>query len=288
MGRGTEADFVRSKREHICLITNHGYAGVDIPIGGAPDSGGQIIYVNEYARALDELGYKVTVFTRGGFPFFNKKKIRKGSEFLSPYARYVYVPGGGKEFILKEDIGNVLDEQLEWLYEFINREAALKKVKPYKYFLYVNTHYWDGAVLGDKLVERWQNDLFIEQVKILKFPKDIINKFYAERHKLSLSRNVNYFMGEIFFYYVRAGFNKKLPDNTEVLSFREDLIHGLTSITGIEKQKLELFLDEVIHEIQKLSKPVIFTFLIEKLGQFIISKKLPSLLRSLQKLNTHV
>ena len=54
----------------IALITNHGYGGCEIPVGGAPDTGGQNFYVNTLARKLGLLGYKVTIFARGGFPLF--------------------------------------------------------------------------------------------------------------------------------------------------------------------------------------------------------------------------
>ncbi len=69
MAGSKEEVFARAERPQIALITNHGYGGVEIPIGGAPDTGGQNVYVNQLATALDELGFKVTVFARGGFPF---------------------------------------------------------------------------------------------------------------------------------------------------------------------------------------------------------------------------
>ena len=45
----------------MALITNHGYGGPDIPVGGAPDTGGQNNYVNTLAAKLEVLGYKVTI-----------------------------------------------------------------------------------------------------------------------------------------------------------------------------------------------------------------------------------
>ena len=82
--------FINLQRPNLALITNHGYGGAVIPVGGAPDTGGQNLYVNAYAEALDKLGYKVTIYARGGFPFFNSERIRKGQEFLSPNIRYIY------------------------------------------------------------------------------------------------------------------------------------------------------------------------------------------------------
>ena len=68
----------QSKRPAVALITNHGYAGAEIPVGGALDTGGQNLYVNSLARALDALGYRVTIFARGGFPHFGSNRLRRG------------------------------------------------------------------------------------------------------------------------------------------------------------------------------------------------------------------
>ncbi len=67
MTQNFEVAFKKAKRPDIALITNHGYAGVEIPFGGAPDTGGQNMYVNSLAKALDALGYRVTIFARGYF-----------------------------------------------------------------------------------------------------------------------------------------------------------------------------------------------------------------------------
>ena len=280
--------FISSKRKHICLITYHGYPGANIPIGGTPDTGGQIIYVNSYARVLDNLGYKVSIFTRGGFPFFNQKKMRKGIEYLSEYSRYIYVPSGPDVFIPKEDIGYILDEAVEWIYNFINKEAGQKNVKPYDYFWFMNTHYWDAAVIGNKLIQRWQNDLFMGQIRKLRFHKKVIERFYAERHKLCISRNISYFTGEIFFNHLRKTFFSKLPDNTEILNYKIEIIKALNKITGQTHISIQKFLNKVIQESEKLIKPVVFTHIVEKLGQFLLEKRLPSIRDNLNKVNRHV
>ncbi len=146
-------------RPEVALITNHGYAGVEIPLGGAPDTGGQNFYVNQLAAALERLGYAVTIFARGGFPFFGSDRLREGTEQLSAHVRYVYVPGGGDAFIRKEDIAVALDEQLEWLDAFVRQEASRRQCRPWEVYEFVNTHYWDAAVLGIGLVDRWIGDV---------------------------------------------------------------------------------------------------------------------------------
>ncbi len=145
--------FIQSHRKHVCLISNHGYAGVKLPISEAPDTGGQNIFVHYLAHHLARLNYKITIFTRGGFPFYQSKKIRRGIEFLAPFIRYVYVPAGPSHFIYKEDLSPILDEEVEWIYYFIQKEAQIKHMKPYHYFQWINSHYWDGGIITNKLIK---------------------------------------------------------------------------------------------------------------------------------------
>lgn len=182
---GLRTAFESARRPDVALITNHGYAGVEIPVGGAPDTGGQNMYVNALALALDRLGYRVTVFARGGFPFFESDRIRAEPEFLSEHVRYIYVPGGGDEFIRKEDIAVALDEQVDWLDGFIREEAAARSVNPWQVYEFVNSHYWDAAVLGVRLIERWRNDVAARVlVRLLDgvVEADALDTLQAERH----------------------------------------------------------------------------------------------------------
>ena len=148
-----------SPRPEIAQITNHGYGGPSIPVGGAPDTGGQNLFVNTLALVLERLGYKVTIFARGGFRHFHSDRLRTGQELLSDHVRYVYVPGGGDHFLAKEEISIALDEQADWLDDFVRREADAKGCEPWEVYELVNTHYWDAAVLGARLIERWRNDV---------------------------------------------------------------------------------------------------------------------------------
>ncbi|MBN2803382.1 MAG: glycosyltransferase [Deltaproteobacteria bacterium] len=188
------------RRPRIALITNHGYAGINIPVGGAPDTGGQNFYVNSKAQALEELGMDVTIFTRGGFPFFKSEVIREGIENLSDHIRYVYVPGGGDMFIHKEDIAPALTEETKWLDDFISAEAAAEGIRPEDYYECFDTHYWDAAVIGVLLIERWHDKIAYD------FIKDCSDGVLASgltpfegdtKHKLSMSTEVELHLGHI-------------------------------------------------------------------------------------------
>lgn len=189
-----------SGRPAVALITNHGYPGVDIPFGGAPDTGGQNMYVNTLAQALDSLGYRVTIFARGGFPNFADSSTRKEPEYLSGYIRYVFVPGGGDEFIRKEDIAIALDEQTDWLDAFIRQEAAERGRPPWAVYEFFNTHYWDAAILGLRLIERWRSDVVAKVVgEVLEgaVPAEAIEAMRATCHRQSLGEAPIYHLGRI-------------------------------------------------------------------------------------------
>ena len=192
--------FIELKKPNLALITNHGYGGVEIPVGGAPDTGGQNLYVNAYAEALDKLGYKVTIYARGGFPFFESEKIREGQEFLTPNVRYVYVPGGGDAFIRKEDISIALNEELDWLYQHIAEEASVAGVLPWQYYQMINTHYWDAGVIGASLVAKWENDICYKIIEFMTsgvVSKKALTRFYNDRHFQSLGEATDFSLGEL-------------------------------------------------------------------------------------------
>lgn len=192
--------FITSARPQVALITNHGYAGVEIPVGGAPDTGGQNFYVNSLAEALESLGYGVTIFARGGFPFFESERVREGEEYLADHIRYIYVPGGGDQFIRKEDIAVALDEEVEWLYGFIQHEAEVRGCPPWMFYEYINSHYWDAAVISVLLVERWSNDLAGELIVTLigdLVDDSILREIYEERHSSALAKAPAYHLGRI-------------------------------------------------------------------------------------------
>ncbi len=194
------ASFLQNERPHLCLITNHGYGGVNIPIGGAPDTGGQNVYVNAYAEALDRLGYKVTIYARGGFPFYEEEKRREGEEYLTENVRYVYVPGGGDQFIRKEDISVALIEQMEWIYDHMNREGDELGLFPWQVCEAINTHYWDAGILGVSLVSRWQNDICSRMITRLlegAVSQEALEKFHKDRHFYFISSAPDFYIGKL-------------------------------------------------------------------------------------------
>jgi glycosyltransferase involved in cell wall biosynthesis len=162
--------FVREQRPHALLITNHGYPGPDKrwPATG-PDSGGQIKYVNMEVGCLTELGYKVTVAARSFVPDEEMGKEygdRMGVDFFegNPLARYVYVPGTQKPFMWKEHLFAEVVAQANRLAHFIRDEAASQGINPWDYVAFINSHYWDGGVMGQLLVREWQQEIVLGRI----------------------------------------------------------------------------------------------------------------------------
>jgi len=151
--------FVAEPRSHALLITNHGYAGPTFP-PASPDSGGQITYVNNLATGLVEQGFKVTVATRSFTPDeqFADFGNRQGAAFFAntPLARYAFIPGIVDGFLPKEQIFADLPAIGANLASFLAYEAMSQKMNPWNYISWINSHYWDGGIVGQLLVRAWQ------------------------------------------------------------------------------------------------------------------------------------
>jgi glycosyltransferase involved in cell wall biosynthesis len=265
------AVFIKARRPDVALITNHGYGGVEIPIGGAPDTGGQNMYVNALAKALEALGFRVTVFARGGFPFFQQQRIRQQPEYLSNYIRYIYIPGGGDEFIRKEDIAIALDEQVEWLDDFIRQEAKERDVAPWEVYEFINSHYWDAAIIGERLVERWSNDVVAHELgTVLEgvIEADLMRSLWEDRHQKALGYNPVSTLGAFLLRHQGAlRLDAALLEKT-VRDFSSDHELKETAIDGIC-----VGLEQRLSEIQDLLAPALhFMVMADALGEALLNE----------------
>jgi len=132
--------FARSGRTHVLMITNHGVHEWKV-VPGLPDTGGQNVYVNQFAEALVAQGYRVTIANRGGYPHPMTDRMQTGVVYHpSGYARIIYLEDGHPEFVRKED----MDEQLPKLAEDLTRKVRRDRDT---YDLIIS-HYWDAGKLG--------------------------------------------------------------------------------------------------------------------------------------------
>jgi mannosylfructose-phosphate synthase len=118
----------------IAMLSTHGYFD-PVPQLGCTDTGGQVVYVLELAKALTTHGVKVDIYTR----WFDRSKQQVDPVPDCPEVRVIRIPAGKWEFIPKEFIYDVLPQLAENMVEFI-RENNLS------YDLY-HGHYVDAGIV---------------------------------------------------------------------------------------------------------------------------------------------
>jgi len=116
------------------MLSTHGYFD-PVPQLGQTDTGGQVVYVLELARALTMHGVKVDIYTR----WFDPAKPQVEPVSDCPDARVVRVPCGPQRFIAKEEIYDVLPELAENMIAFI-RENGLD-------YDLLHGHYVDAGIV---------------------------------------------------------------------------------------------------------------------------------------------
>jgi mannosylfructose-phosphate synthase len=116
------------------MLSTHGYFD-PVPQLGRTDTGGQVVYVLELAKAFTRLGITVDIYTR--WFDYTKKQIDPVIDY--PDVRVIRIPAGPEEFIAKEEIYDILPELAKNMITFI-REKNLT------YDLY-HGHYVDAGVV---------------------------------------------------------------------------------------------------------------------------------------------
>lgn len=87
------------------MLSTHGYFD-PVPVLGQTDTGGQVVYVLELAKAMAMLGYQVDIFTR----WFDPDKQQVDPVPGMPEVRIIRIPAGPWEFVTKEEIYELLPE----------------------------------------------------------------------------------------------------------------------------------------------------------------------------------
>lgn len=131
--------FLASLRKHVLMITNHGIHQWKI-VPGLPDTGGQNVFVNQFAAALAELGFKITIVNRGGYPHPVTGEWRKGVRYKDDRQRILYLEDGLPEFVRKEDMDERIPGLVKSLKSSLDAEGTRVDL--------IMSHYWDGAKIG--------------------------------------------------------------------------------------------------------------------------------------------
>ena len=124
--------------KRIAMFSVHGYFD-PVPRLGATDTGGQVVYVIDLAKAIAGTGVKVDIYTRqfeGG--------LRE--EPINDDVRVIRLPCGPDEFIRKEELFKYWDE-------FIDNLDGYMKENNLTYDVF-HSHYWDAGYVAMKITEK--------------------------------------------------------------------------------------------------------------------------------------
>ncbi len=119
----------------ISMLSTHGYVD-PIPQLGRTDTGGQVVYVIELAKALSRYGVKVDIYTR----WFERSKKQIDPVSASPAVRVIRIRAGPWEFLPKEEIYAVLPELEHNMVDFIETASL-------QYDLF-HAHYVDAGIVA--------------------------------------------------------------------------------------------------------------------------------------------
>lgn len=141
------------------MLSTHGYFD-PIPQLGQTDTGGQVVYVIELAKALARTGLKVDIYTR----WFDKSRQQVDPVPEHPDVRVVRIPAGTWEFIPKEFIYDVLPGLADNMVEFVNRNDL-------DYDLY-HGHYVDAGIVTVDVAEKLKKPAFFTAHSLGAWKKD--------------------------------------------------------------------------------------------------------------------
>ena len=105
-----------SKLKNICMLSTHGYFD-PVPQLGQTDTGGQVVYVLQLAKALAAHDIKVDIYTR----WFDRSKQQIDPVPGCPDVRVIRIQGGPWKFIAKEEIYDILPELTKNMIAFIRQ-----------------------------------------------------------------------------------------------------------------------------------------------------------------------
>ena len=128
--------------QRIAMLSTHGYFD-PVPLLGQTDTGGQVLYVLELAKALARMGIQVDIFTRWFDPGRKKVDPVPGN----PDVRVIRIPAGPQHFVIKEEIYGLLPELADNMEAFI-RDNQLD------YDLF-HGHYVDAGIVTIEMARRF-------------------------------------------------------------------------------------------------------------------------------------
>ena len=156
--------------KRICMLSTHGYFD-PVPQLGRTDTGGQVVYVLQLARALTTNGIKVDIYTR----WFDRDKPQIDPVPDNADVRIIRIPAGLWEFIPKEEIYDVLPELATNMTSFI-RKCSLD------YDLF-HGHYVDAGIVTLDVAKAFNRPTFFTAHSLGAWKKEQMGGNPAEMEK---------------------------------------------------------------------------------------------------------
>lgn len=141
------------------MLSTHGYFD-PIPQLGITDTGGQVVYVLELAKALSKLGIKIDIYTR----WFDKSKKQIDPVPGYPEVNVIRIVAGPWEFIPKEFIYEILPELSQNMISFIRQNKL-------NYDLY-HGHYVDAGIVTLEVAKAFHKPTFFTAHSLGAWKKD--------------------------------------------------------------------------------------------------------------------
>ena len=187
----------------IAMLSTHGYFDA-VPTLGRTDTGGQVVYVLELAKALGDMGIKVDIFTR----WFDENDQQINPVPDSPNVRVVKIRAGEWGFVPKEFIYDLLPELADNMIQFIQDNHL-------DYDLYTG-HYVDAGIVALDVARRLKKPCFFTPHSLGAWKQDQMGGDPAEMEKK---------------------FNFKLRNSEEMRLYKA--VNGLSLTTQLQYDKLK-------------------------------------------------
>ena len=170
--------------KNIAFLSTHGYFD-PVPQLGRTDTGGQVVYVLELAKALSALRINVDIFTR----WFDRAKEQVDPVPDWPGVRIIRIPAGPWAFIPKEEIYDVLDGLAENMIAFIKKQG-------FGYDLF-HGHYVDAGIVTLQVSRKLNKPSFFTPHSLgawkrdqMKGDSDEMEKKYKFKRRISEERHL--------------------------------------------------------------------------------------------------
>lgn len=187
----------------IAMLSTHGYFDA-VPTLGRTDTGGQVVYVLELAKALGRMGISVDIYTR----WFDENDQQINPVPGVPNVRVIKIRAGDWGFVPKEFIYDLLPELADNMIRFI-RDNKLD------YDLY-NGHYVDAGMVALNVAKRMSRPCYFTPHSLGAWKQDQMGGDPAEMEKK---------------------FNFRLRNSEEMKLFKA--VNGLSLTTLLQYEKLK-------------------------------------------------